>query len=102
MAHALTLIPSSPPPSGRPDAPSHRTQETLLVNHVFGGYSRTQVVCCECRAVSRRYEHFMDVPIDIPADTEQLEDALNIYCQRECMLFVVIVVCLQCWTGRRG
>ena len=53
-----------------------RSQETTLVHHVFGGYLRSQVVCCGCGAASRRYEAALDLQLEVPAGVDRLEDVL--------------------------
>lgn len=53
-----------------------RTQETTLVHHVFGGYLRSQVICCGCGGASRRYEAALDLQLEVPPAVDRLEDAL--------------------------
>jgi ubiquitin carboxyl-terminal hydrolase 36/42 len=47
------------------------------VHHVFGGYLRSQVVCCGCGAASRRYEAALDLQLEVPAGVDRLEDVLH-------------------------
>ena len=47
------------------------------MHHVFGGYLRSQVVCCGCGAASRRYEAALDLQLEVPAGVDRLEDVLQ-------------------------
>eukprot|EP01018_Ginkgo_biloba_P007129 Gb_38396 [translate_table: standard] len=53
------------------------TQETTLIQHIFGGHLQSQVKCTQCLAVSNRYENMMDLTVEIHGDVESLEDALK-------------------------
>ncbi|XP_055556384.1 ubiquitin carboxyl-terminal hydrolase 42-like [Falco cherrug] len=53
------------------------SQYTTIVHQIFGGFLRSRVTCCSCKAVSDSYEAFLDVPLDIQAAssvTAALED----------------------------
>jgi ubiquitin C-terminal hydrolase len=67
-----------------------RTQETTLINHVYGGYLRQQTECMSCGYTSRRFEHFMDVAIEIPSQVDDLDDALATYCAGTCQKGVCV------------
>ena len=41
------------------------SKETTVVNQIFGGFLRSQVVCLYCKAQSNTYDPFMDVSLDI-------------------------------------
>ena len=41
---------------------------------------RQQTECMSCGYTSRRFEHFMDVAIEIPSQVDDLDDALATYC----------------------
>lgn len=43
----------------------HLTKETTAINHIFGGYHRSQVSCMQCKAESNTYDYFMDFMLDI-------------------------------------
>lgn len=47
------------------------------MHHVFGGYLRSQVVCCGCGAASRRYEVALDLQLEVPHGVDRLEDVLQ-------------------------
>ncbi|XP_024531505.1 ubiquitin carboxyl-terminal hydrolase 15 isoform X1 [Selaginella moellendorffii] len=54
-----------------------RTQETTLIQHIFGGYLQSQVVCCQCQQRSNLYENMLDLSVGIQGNVESLEDALK-------------------------
>ncbi|XP_056210505.1 ubiquitin carboxyl-terminal hydrolase 42-like [Falco biarmicus] len=43
------------------------SQYTTIVHQIFGGFLRSRVTCCSCKAVSNSCEAFLDVPLDIEA-----------------------------------
>ena len=43
----------------------HLTKATTAINHIFGGYHRSQVSCTQCKAESNTYDYFMDFMLDI-------------------------------------
>ncbi|XP_055675937.1 ubiquitin carboxyl-terminal hydrolase 42-like [Falco peregrinus] len=43
------------------------SQHTTIVHQISGGFLRSRVMCCSCKAVSDSYEAFLDVPLDIKA-----------------------------------
>ncbi|XP_023801651.1 ubiquitin carboxyl-terminal hydrolase 42-like isoform X2 [Cyanistes caeruleus] len=43
------------------------SESTTIVHQIFGGFLRSRVTCCSCKAVSDSYEAFLDVPLDINA-----------------------------------
>ena len=50
-----------------------REAETTAVHHVFGGYTRSRVSCCECGAVSDRYEGFLDLQLELASGSKQTD-----------------------------
>jgi len=42
-----------------------RSKETTMINHIFGGYMRSQVTCLTCKGKSNTYDYFMDFILDI-------------------------------------
>ncbi|KAH9293897.1 hypothetical protein KI387_040898, partial [Taxus chinensis] len=50
---------------------------TTLICHIFGGYLQSQVICTQCLQVSNRYEHMLDLNVEIHGDVASLEDALD-------------------------
>ncbi|KAJ6828991.1 ubiquitin carboxyl-terminal hydrolase 19-like [Iris pallida] len=59
------------------------TQETTLIQHIFGGHLQSQVICTKCNAVSNRYENMMDLTVEIHGDAESLEECLNQFTVKE-------------------
>lgn len=55
------------------------------MHHAFGGYLRSQVVCCGCGAASRRYEAALDLQLEVPAGVDRLEDVLHRHTAGACV-----------------
>uniref|UniRef100_A0A453T3L6 USP domain-containing protein n=1 Tax=Aegilops tauschii subsp. strangulata TaxID=200361 RepID=A0A453T3L6_AEGTS len=55
----------------------HSTQETTVIQHIFGGRLQSQVQCTACGMVSNRYENMMDLTVEIHGDAESLEKCLD-------------------------
>ncbi|CAM0909054.1 unnamed protein product [Alopecurus aequalis] len=53
------------------------TQETTVIQHIFGGRLQSQVRCTACGVVSNRYENMMDLTVEIHGDAESLEECLD-------------------------
>lgn len=53
------------------------TQETTLIQHIFGGRLQSQVQCTACGMVSNRYENMMDLTVEIHGDADSLEECLD-------------------------
>ncbi|KAJ6830081.1 ubiquitin carboxyl-terminal hydrolase 15 [Iris pallida] len=52
-------------------------QETTLIQQIFGGRLKSKVKCLRCHLESERYEHIMDLSLEIHGWVESLEDALT-------------------------
>ncbi|XP_020588084.1 ubiquitin carboxyl-terminal hydrolase 18-like [Phalaenopsis equestris] len=59
------------------------TQETTIVQYIFGGHLRSQVICTNCDVVSNRYENMMDLTVEIHGDSESLEECLDQFTVKE-------------------
>lgn len=59
------------------------TQETTLIQHIFGGHLQSQVICTECSNVSNQFENMMDLTVEIHGDHESLEECLDQFTARE-------------------
>lgn len=59
-----------------------RIKETTFINHIFGGYHRSQVLCLTCNSRSNTYDFFMDFILDIK-NAKSLEDSLRKFTQPE-------------------
>ncbi|XP_062229439.1 ubiquitin carboxyl-terminal hydrolase 19-like [Phragmites australis] len=53
------------------------TQETTVIQHIFGGRLQSQVQCTACGMVSNRYDNMMDLTVEIQGDAESLEKCLD-------------------------
>ncbi|XP_049523698.1 ubiquitin carboxyl-terminal hydrolase 36 isoform X21 [Dermacentor silvarum] len=58
------------------------SKETTVVNEIFGGYHRSQVICMKCKEKSNTYDHFMDLILDIK-NASSLETALEKFVEPE-------------------
>ncbi|XP_016514910.1 ubiquitin carboxyl-terminal hydrolase 18 [Nicotiana tabacum] len=59
------------------------TQETTLIQHIFGGHLQSRVICTECNNVSDQFENMMDLTVEIHGDAESLEECLDQFTARE-------------------
>lgn len=59
-----------------------RIKETTIINHIFGGYHRSQVLCLTCNSRSNTFDFFMDFILDI-RKAKSLEEALKKFTQSE-------------------
>ncbi|XP_065013845.1 uncharacterized protein LOC103990583 isoform X2 [Musa acuminata AAA Group] len=60
-----------------------RTQETTLIQYIFGGRLQSQVTCTKCNMVSNRFENMMDLTVEIQGDVESLEECLDQFTVKE-------------------
>lgn len=58
------------------------SKETTVVNEIFGGYHRSQVICMKCKEKSNTYDHFMDLILDVK-NASSLEKALEKFVEPE-------------------
>ncbi|XP_042033177.1 ubiquitin carboxyl-terminal hydrolase 18-like isoform X2 [Salvia splendens] len=58
-------------------------QGTTLVQHIFGGRLRSQVICGECNNVSNQFENMMDLTVEIHGDAGSLEECLDQFTAKE-------------------
>ncbi|KAE8099908.1 hypothetical protein FH972_017852 [Carpinus fangiana] len=61
------------------------SQETTLIQHIFGGYLQSQVICTECNNISNQYENMMDLTVEIHGDAASLEECLDQFTVKECL-----------------
>ncbi|XP_028102577.1 ubiquitin carboxyl-terminal hydrolase 18-like, partial [Camellia sinensis] len=59
------------------------TQETSLIQHIFGGHLQSQVICSKCNNVSNQYEKMMDLTVEIQGDATSLKECLDLFTVRE-------------------
>lgn len=72
-----------------------RIKETTVINHIFGGYHRSQVVCLTCKSKSNTYDFFMDFILDI-RNAPSLEKALEKFTQPETLQNDNAYKCSKC------
>ncbi|XP_057766809.1 ubiquitin carboxyl-terminal hydrolase 18 [Salvia miltiorrhiza] len=60
-----------------------RYQETSFVQHIFGGCLQSQVICSKCNNVSNRFDHMMDLTVEIHGDAESLVQCLDQFTAEE-------------------
>ncbi|XP_040998468.1 ubiquitin carboxyl-terminal hydrolase 18-like [Juglans microcarpa x Juglans regia] len=59
------------------------SQETTLIQHIFGGQLQSQVICTKCNNVSNQYENMMDLTVEIHGDAASLEECLDQFTVKE-------------------
>ncbi|KMS99391.1 hypothetical protein BVRB_2g045140 [Beta vulgaris subsp. vulgaris] len=60
-----------------------KSQETTLIQHIFGGQLRSQVICTKCDQVSNQYENMMDLTVEMQGDATSLEECLDQFTAKE-------------------
>ncbi|KAL9226776.1 hypothetical protein vseg_002547 [Gypsophila vaccaria] len=60
-----------------------KSQETTLIQHIFGGQLRSQIKCEGCNQVSNRYENMMDLTVEIQGDATSLQECLDQFTETE-------------------
>lgn len=59
------------------------SQETTLIQHIFGGHLQSQVICTKCNNVSNQFENMMDLTVEIHGDSASLEECLDQFTAKE-------------------
>ncbi|GJZ26605.1 ubiquitin carboxyl-terminal hydrolase 18-like protein [Tanacetum coccineum] len=59
------------------------SQETTLIQHIFGGRLQSQVICTNCNNVSNQFENMMDLTVEIHGDAASLEECLDQFTVKE-------------------
>ncbi|KAK9274043.1 hypothetical protein L1049_018857 [Liquidambar formosana] len=59
------------------------SQETTLIQHIFGGQLQSQVICTKCKKISNQYESMMDLTVEIQGDAASLEECLDQFTVKE-------------------
>ncbi|KAL2544544.1 ubiquitin carboxyl-terminal hydrolase 18-like [Forsythia ovata] len=60
-----------------------RSQETTLIQHIFGGHLQSQVICTNCDNVSNQFENMMDLTVEIHGNAASLEECLDQFTAKE-------------------
>ncbi|RWS26330.1 ubiquitin carboxyl-terminal hydrolase 36-like protein, partial [Leptotrombidium deliense] len=71
------------------------SKETTMINHIFGGYIRSQVTCMVCKETSNTNDYFMDFILDIK-NVGTLEKALEKFVQPETLQADNAYKCQHC------
>ncbi|PON73149.1 Ubiquitinyl hydrolase [Parasponia andersonii] len=59
------------------------SQETTIIQHIFGGHLQSQVICTECNNISNQYENMMDLTVEIHGEARSLEECLDQFTVKE-------------------
>ncbi|KAF9615441.1 hypothetical protein IFM89_023547 [Coptis chinensis] len=59
------------------------SQETTLIQYIFGGHLQSQVKCLKCKEISYRHENMMDLTVEIQGDADSLEECLDQFTAEE-------------------
>ena len=57
--------------------------ETTFISRVFGGYLCNTLTCPRCKFVSRTYNHFQDISLDLKIGINSVDSALKYFTQPE-------------------
>ena len=57
--------------------------ETSVISRVFGGYMCNTLTCMQCQYVSKTFDHFMDISLDINQGVESISDAIDAFTKPE-------------------
>lgn len=55
-----------------------RSKETTVIHRIFGGYLQSTVTCSSCRHVSRTFDQFLDLSLDVNK-SETLQSAFKVF-----------------------
>ncbi|KAG5225134.1 ubiquitin carboxyl-terminal hydrolase [Salix suchowensis] len=59
------------------------SQETTIIQHIFGGRLQSQVICTKCNKISNQFENMMDLTVEIHGDAASLEECLDQFTDKE-------------------
>ncbi|PON61618.1 Ubiquitinyl hydrolase [Trema orientale] len=59
------------------------SQETTIIQHIFGGHLQSQVICTNCNNISNQYENMMDLTVEIHGEARSLEECLDQFTVKE-------------------
>lgn len=71
------------------------SKETTVINDIFGGYHRSEVVCLECKETSNTFDYFMDFMLDIK-NVSTLQKALEKFTHTEILHQENAYKCQKC------
>lgn len=64
--------------AGDPVKLDPRSKETTVVHRIFGGYLQSTVTCSACRHISRTFDQFLDLSLDVNR-ADSLQGALKVF-----------------------
>ncbi|GAA0185681.1 cysteine protease [Lithospermum erythrorhizon] len=73
-----------------------RSQETTLIQHIFGGQLQSQVICTKCNNISNQLENMMDLTVEIQGDVASLEECLDQFTVKESLHGENMYKCDRC------
>uniref|UniRef100_A0A6N2JWR3 USP domain-containing protein n=1 Tax=Salix viminalis TaxID=40686 RepID=A0A6N2JWR3_SALVM len=59
------------------------SQKTTIIQHIFGGRLRSQVICAKCNKISNHFENMMGLTVEIHGDVASLEECLDQFTDKE-------------------
>jgi ubiquitin carboxyl-terminal hydrolase 36/42 len=80
-----------------------RSQETTFLNQVFGGYLQSQIECFRCKNITKSFEAFLDLSVDIHngkslsraldefTNFHQMSDDNKYHCERYMLLHLYVL-----------
>ncbi|KAL3876474.1 hypothetical protein ACJMK2_034317 [Sinanodonta woodiana] len=71
------------------------SKETTVVNRIFGGFLRSQVLCLQCKERSNTYDPFLDISLDIK-NVPSLEKAFEKFVHPETLDIDNAYMCGKC------
>uniref|UniRef100_A0A6N2KZV0 USP domain-containing protein n=1 Tax=Salix viminalis TaxID=40686 RepID=A0A6N2KZV0_SALVM len=68
---------------GEEKAVEPASQETTIIQHIFGGRLQSQVICAKCNKISNQFENMMGLTVEIHGDAASLEECLDQFTDKE-------------------
>uniref|UniRef100_A0A6N2M5X9 USP domain-containing protein n=1 Tax=Salix viminalis TaxID=40686 RepID=A0A6N2M5X9_SALVM len=68
---------------GEEKAVEPASQETTIIQHIFGGRLQSQVICAKCNKISNQFENMMGLTVEIHGDAASLEECLDQFADKE-------------------
>ncbi|KAJ6924992.1 ubiquitin carboxyl-terminal hydrolase 18-like [Populus alba x Populus x berolinensis] len=72
------------------------SQETTIIQHIFGGRLQSQVICTRCNKISNQFENMMDLTVEIHGDAASLEECLDQFTDKEWLHGENLYKCDRC------
>uniref|UniRef100_A0ACD5XSZ0 Uncharacterized protein n=1 Tax=Avena sativa TaxID=4498 RepID=A0ACD5XSZ0_AVESA len=78
------------------------SEETTLMQLMFGGYLRSKIKCTKCGVSSEQRERILDLSVEIDGDINTLEDALHRFTSKEILDGDNRYHCIRCKSYERA